>query len=905
MAKQNFTLNRQAYSAWFIIMALNMIFISGCQTTDTSKAKNEHLLDKSDNTAKSEKVRKDASNDPKSKKIELKMKRVQIQLDDQQSQLQETLRVITEKTANMSRLDNNSQRKAAKKELIAAKKNAKSISKKVLSLRKKLAKIKKKYETRVLNVEPLAQIIDRQKPNLDTNAASTPALPTRPPQPSPSTLSEAEHSLPENLTMDIENSAEMPGEKTSTKSMDMLTSTMDTNTKNAPILPQRIPDATPLLLAQTDEYSLPMDMTKDLENPTAKLEVKFNFDAENLVNVVQMFSLTLDFQYYIDPGVSGSVTMTIDTQMTRREAWELFEHILWISGSYASKHHGFINILPFNKMPQERRVFAKHDPIPNVHVEIIKLFNTTAADISNLIKPFITAGATVSPIQYLNSLLIIEAPPNMVKLRELINKLDVMGETNWPQISIKCNYVESEVVLEELKQILPILGFSVTTAEKGDGHSVKIIELARLQVLIAAAPTLEVLDEVKRWVNILDNEESSEEERIFFYDVKYNNAEDLSDNVSIFFNSSSSSSSRSRSTSTTPTSTTTGTDRSTTSSRPRTSSANRRTNSSDEKPATVFDIPVTILADGSHNRLVIRTTTRAYSMLEALLQRLDTPPLQVLIQATIAEITLTKDTEFGFIYAAAKNKGDGKSVGFDFTPGLPAAADRLINISFDKNIDNVANTATNLVAGEVFSQIQAVAGKTNTRILNSPQIIAISDEEATINVGDSIPIASRTETGDNNTDRNFTDVQYQDTGIILSVTPHITAKKLVTLDIRQEVSEAIETETSSINSPTIQTRVIETSMIIEDGKTILLGGMIRSRNLDRNRGFPIIKDIPYLGKLFSSVGKNRSRLELLLLITVHVIDTKTDAKQLMNRYQAALDSINEFHEMNEKRVINQ
>lgn len=674
-------------------------------------------------------------------------------------------------------------------------------------------------------------------------------------------------------------------------------------------------------------YNLPMDMTKDVDDPEDQVEVKFNFDAESIVNVVQMFSLTLNFQYLIDPGVTGSVTMTIETTMTRKEAWELFEHILWISGAYASKQNGFINILPFAKMPQERRLFAKHDPVPNVHVEIVRLFNTTAADIANLIKPFMTQGSTASPITYLNSILIIEAPPNMDKLRELIAQLDVMGETSWPQISLECRYTPVDVVVDELAKILPTIGFPVTTSEKGDGHSIKLVGLERLQVLIAAAPTREVLAEIERWVAILDREDSIESERIFFYDVKYNKAEDLSEQIETFFQESSStstsrstSSGRSRNRESTPTpGTTTGVEQQSQSQernraqrQARRGTTQRAGNSSDEPPATVFDIPVTILADGPHNRLVLRTTPRAYAMLEALLARLDSAPLQVLIQATIAEITLTKSTEFGFQYAAIHKFGDD-AIRTVLNPG-GVINNPLVDVGLGNVRSRTTGTGTSATtetrfpgsaaevqtAGDIFAFVQAVVGKANTRVLNSPQIIAISDEEATINVGDSIPVASRTETGITTDTRNFTDVQYQDTGIILTVTPHITANKLVTLDIRQEVSNAVKTETSLINSPTIQTRVMETSMIVEDGKTILLGGMIRAKLVNNNRGIPILKDIPYLGKLFSSDISTNDRTELLLLITVHVIDLETNVDQLLRGYQESLESIREFDRQNEQ-----
>ena len=656
-------------------------------------------------------------------------------------------------------------------------------------------------------------------------------------------------------------------------------------------LPSRNLDDAPTSSVKEQSYNLPMEMTKDVEDPESLVEVKFNFDAESIVNVVQMFSLTLEFQYYIDPGVSGSVTMTIDTKMTRLEAWQLFEHILWITGSYASKQNGFIDILPFAKMPQERRIFAKHDPIPNVDVSIIPLFNTAAADMVNLIRPFMTEGATANPIQHLNSLFIVEAPPNMPKILELIEKLDVLGETKWPQISIPLYHVTTEVILEELQQILPIIGFPVSGADRSDGHSIKLISLDRLQVLMVAAPTKEVLNEVQRWVRILDTEDTVEQERIYFYDVKYNNAEDLSDNVSVFFNTSGTSTGgrrRTDDTGTTPRQTTDDGQR-----QRRQQRAQRPSRTNDgESPATVFDVPMTILADGSHNRLVIKTTPRAYATMEALLQRLDSPPLQVLIQVTIAEIKLTKDLEYGLRYAA--------QTGGDFRLNVNPSGSVADNSPSDNDLYNFvfSNSSTRndvVEAGDIFSFIRAVAGESNTRMVASPQLIAISDEEASINIGDSVPIITEqldtSGTGTGNINQN---IQYQDTGTILTVTPHITAKKLVTLDIRQEFSNAQDIlADAAIQSPTITNRVIETSMIVSDGTTVLLGGFMQTDRDSSKRKVPVLGDIPYVGKLFSFTTSGKTRTELLLIITVNVIDIETDVDKVIKEYQAAVEAIQE------------
>jgi general secretion pathway protein D len=662
-------------------------------------------------------------------------------------------------------------------------------------------------------------------------------------------------------------------------------STLQLPTRN--VVPAVSPTATP--------YNLGLDMTKDIEDAEERLEVNLNLeeDAGDLTNIVQIFAAEdmLDFQYLIDPGAGGTVNMSLKTELTKAEAWGLFEHMLWISGNYASKNKGFVNILPFSKMPQERRLLIEHDPIPNVHVEMYRLYHVPPQEVATLLKPFMTEGATASPISHLNSLLIVEAPENMEKLHRLIEKFDVLGEARWPMMSFQARYIEVDDLNEELGKILPVLGFPVS-GEKGDGHSVKMTTLPRQQILVASAPTLEVLHEIQRWVNVLDNAESGEEERIYFYDVKYNTAEDLSDAISVFFTAATTSASQtggsasslnrstgsrtsgssSRTASPTNTRNATTTAASRTSTRPTTT----RRPESDEPPETVFDIPVTIFADGAHNRLIIRTTPRAHAMMDAMLQRLDTPPLQANIKVMIAEIQLTKRTEFGFSYAALNELGD-----FDLDVNIdPGALGKGPTSGYNMTFTDQSNP------DEIFGFIKAVAGEGNTRILFSPEITAISDEQATINVGDSVPVV----TSENNVtsgDNISRSIQYEDTGIILDVTPHITAKRLVKLDIRQTVSDAVSTTSSDISSPTIQTREIQTSLLVQHGKTVLLGGLISTRDVKNDSGVPFLQDAPLIGKFFQSWDNEERRSELLLVITVNVIDVEGEHQEMLKRYQEA------------------
>ena len=629
-------------------------------------------------------------------------------------------------------------------------------------------------------------------------------------------------------------------------------------------------------LSRKRAYSLAEDM---IDEPDEPVNVDFAFDAEELSEVVKMFALTLKFQYYIDPAVSGNINLNIhDENMPRRQAWQLFEHILWMNGSYASRDSGFINILPFGKMPQERRVLTMHKPSPNVDVSFIRLYHTTPAEISTLIRPFMTDGATAQPINHLNSIMIVEAPPNMDKIRELIAALDELGETRWPQISIATRHVDVNDIQQELSRILSTIGFPVITTEKGDGRSIKLVALERPQILLVAAPTREALREVQKWVEILDkgDEIGGDQEDMFEYKVKYNQADELATAVSTFFSSvSSTTSSVPRATDQTDDSNR-RLNRQNQSTTPR-PSAPRASGSSQgrQEARSIYDTPVIIFADGSHNRLLIRTTPRAYAHLLALLEKLDTPPLQVMIQMYIVDIELSESTSFGFRYAF-QTYANNHEIDFQFK-----------SVADEPNL--ALELGRQLTTADVINTVSAVAGKGKTRVLSTPQVTVISDRTATIDVGDSVPIATDTTTGSDTTTVSRSEVAYVDTGTRLEVTPSITARGMVKLDITGEVSKPEATTSSSIDSPTIATSRITSTLIVEDGATIMLGGLIRRDEIDASDGVPFLQDVPGLGMLFRGTSDTDSRREVLLLITVKVLELETDYGKLMSRYQRALE----------------
>lgn len=661
-----------------------------------------------------------------------------------------------------------------------------------------------------------------------------------------------------------------------------------------------LPERRTVVPEEAPQSQYPENLIKGVDDPEKKVEVLLNLDAMQITQLVEAFAQILEFSYLVDPAIAnkGAVTINVETEMTAREAWETFEHILWLSGAYASRNPGFIHILPFEKMPQERRLLFQHDILANVEVALIPIRYRKSAEIAALVEPFKTDGATVKDLPEANTLLIVEAPANMPKLRELIREVDNRGEAAWPHLCLPCRNVDAEEVLADLQTILPTLGFPVTDKSPSNG-AIKMVAVPRLQCLVISAAMVDVLDEVERWGRLLDTADQMEKENIYWYNVRHSTAEQLKEALEVFFNTESttatqpsrtkSTSSKARATSgsrstsrDTATTATTAAGDSAAAGTARTSRSARR----DEESLgdTIFDTPVVVLVDEVRERLTIRTTPRAYALIQALLQRQDVAPRKVSIQAMIADITLAKNTEYGFSYAAKKfasraNGGDTLSL---LSLGAGATPTDLTTQPFALLFKDRT--------GDPLAFIQAVAGEGNTRILSEPQVIVLSGEEALINVGERVPVPTESTNYSGSADNFRTNYQYEDTGVIMEVKPHVTAGNEVRLEVRQEVSDAAESEDPTI-PPRISNKVIESVLTIADGSTVMMGGLIKTKRTSTSSGWLFLKDIPYLGALFRTNRASDDRTELLVLLTVHVIETDSQVEHLVRRYRAALDSI--------------
>ena len=297
---------------------------------------------------------------------------------------------------------------------------------------------------------------------------------------------------------------------------------------------------------------------------------------------------------------------------------------------------------------------------------------------------------------------------------------------------------------------------------------------------------------------------------------------------------------------------------------------------------------VNITADESNNALVVLATPREYTVIQDALHQLDVAPLQVLLEAAIAEVTLTDQTQYGFQYFYKPNSTPNSNSTFTLTNGTT-------------NVISASAPLTPTLPGfsYMFSNgnslqavLSAIASVTHVEVLSAPEVLVLNNQTAKLDVGDQVPIVTATAVSTISSNApEVNSVQYLSTGVILQVTPRVNKGGMVMMDIDQQVATPQTTTTSGINSPTIQQREITSSVSVADGETIAIGGLFSNEVSKGKSGIPFLQDIPYLGHLFTNTNDSVNRDELMVLITPHVVDSSQRARAVTDELRHKLPEV--------------
>jgi general secretion pathway protein D len=282
---------------------------------------------------------------------------------------------------------------------------------------------------------------------------------------------------------------------------------------------------------------------------------------------------------------------------------------------------------------------------------------------------------------------------------------------------------------------------------------------------------------------------------------------------------------------------------------------------STEASQTGAENRVRIIADRRNNALLVYATGGEYSVIEGMLRKIDIIPLQVLIEATIAEVTLNDALQYGTQFYL-KNSDIKYTLGA--TPVFP--------VSF---AGFAASVAPHVI-------IQALSDVTQVKVLSAPRLLVLDNEPAHLQVGQEVPILTGTATSTLTTGAPIVNsIDYHSTGVIMQVTPRVNSDGLVTLDLAQEVSDvAPPAANTATGSPTFNDRIVRTRLAVQDGQTVGVAGLIRDTAQEQNTGFPFLKDIPIISTILSTQNNTRTRTELLVLITPHVVQDQRSARAL-------------------------
>ena len=271
---------------------------------------------------------------------------------------------------------------------------------------------------------------------------------------------------------------------------------------------------------------------------------------------------------------------------------------------------------------------------------------------------------------------------------------------------------------------------------------------------------------------------------------------------------------------------------------------------------------VRILANRRNNALLIFATPAEYAVIEGMLRKIDIIPLQVLIEATIAEVTLSDTLKYGTQFFLKQGK-------------FAATLSQSVTSAFANNFPGFVLTHGADAA------INALSDVTRVRVLSSPQVMVLDNEPARLQVGSLVPVLTGSAQSIQAPGAPIVNnINYRETGVIMQVVPHVNSGGLVTLDIGQEVSDVAAQTTLGIQSPTFSERLVQTRVAIQDGQTIGMAGLIRDVANEENSGIPFLKDIPLIGLITGSQDDARTRTELLVMLTPHVVRDQRDARAL-------------------------
>lgn len=587
--------------------------------------------------------------------------------------------------------------------------------------------------------------------------------------------------------------------------------------------------------------------------------------------------------YMIDPELSGRVTLETVRPVTQAELPGILEEALDMHNVVMVAADDGYRFLSRNS-PAAGRLSAQsiQGNVEGYGIRIVPLQFIAAQEMQKILAPFLAEQGELRVDKKRNLLILSGARRQLALAQETIDIFDV----DWLRGMSVSLYLPAHVDPKALERELGTIVNALDGGSSKDlfGGMARTAAIERLNALLLIAATPAVLREIESWLRRLDQPSERVGRQLYVYNLENAKATELGGTLNQIFKSAASGNGKTA-------------DSPAVELAPGLAPARiggdpgrmlppGEAGAATDNPGLALAAAgnIEIIADDVRNALVILATPHDYKMAAAAIKKLDIVPLQVLIEASILEVSLSNQLSYGVEWFFKNTVQAGEGRGGRGTLDLGAAGIAALAPGFSYTIVDSAD--------QVRFALNLLESETDINMLSAPSIMVLDNQTAKINVGDEVPVPARQSISNNDPAApTVNEVSYRQTGVKLSVRPRVNSSGLVTMEIKQEVSSAVGTTSSDIDAPTIQQRQIESTVAVHSGNTIILGGLIREVESGDRSGVPVLHRLPLVGKLFGGTGNDASRAELLVLLTPRVIKNPADARDVMDEFRRKMKSI--------------
>ena len=616
--------------------------------------------------------------------------------------------------------------------------------------------------------------------------------------------------------------------------------------------------------------------------------VEFNYEQADLRLVLEELADALDITILIDPSIDNRVSIRTSEErpLQENDIWPLMRLLTRDAGIVLERVGDVYNArrLPSNLPVDIVTPDTLGDGTAARIAQVTPLTYVSSAAVIQAIAPMLEPDGAISQLGSSNLLVISGSEFQLQRVNQLLMLIDADPFANQGMHLYQLSNANAVEVAAELAEILLLI--------EGPNPAYQVRGIERINSILVTAPASRGFDEVSRWVQILDADSQQQVEQLFMYRVKHLAALELAETLSTVFEEEDE-----------PViglaGVTDGFGRGpqfgvTGEADESQSGASQELASQPGTMPTAFglnaavsaNLSVKIVADETTNSLLIRSSARDYRQLLTTISQLDVIPLQVMVNAVIAQITLTEDTRFGVDWSRIANDAVidpiSTTTNTDFSPNLGG-------LMFTKGfLDGSAR---------VEATLEAIAVDNDVRLLARPSLTVSNNQEGEIQIGAEVPV----EAGESISAGGLstTNIQYRPTGIELYITPQINDDGIVNLTIRQVLSSVDSSAAGVNNNPVFNNQEISTTVVVRNGENIVLGGLIQTDNERLNTGVPGLKRLPVVGNLFSYQRDSIERRELFIVLRPEIINLNAEGgvqySDILDRFELASELLEDLN----------